>query len=174
MIRTATPADAPAICAIYNRYVAASVATFEEHPVSVAGMGARIAEVTQTLPWLVVEDRRTVTGYAYATAWKPRRAYRYTVETTIYMDPTACGRGLGATLYGALITALEARGVHCALAGIALPNPASIALHERLGFRRVGRLEQVGWKLDRWVDVGYWQRILEACERPAVPGPDAD
>lgn len=171
MIRNATPADAPVICAIYNQYVAASVATFEEHPVPVAGMGARIAEITQSLPWLLVEERRTVAGYAYATVWKPRQAYRYTVETTIYMKSAACSRGLGIRLYGALITALEARGVHSALAGIALPNPASIALHERLGFRQVGRLEQVGWKLGRWVDVGYWQRILEGGERTATPAP---
>ena len=99
-------------------------------------------------------------GYAYATAWRVRRGYRYSTEVTVYVDPGAGGRGIGSLLYTDLIAALQERGIHAAMGGIALPNDASVALHEKFGFKKVAHFEQVGVKFDRWIDVGYWQRIL--------------
>jgi phosphinothricin acetyltransferase len=137
------------------------VITFEEEPVSEAEMGRRIAEVTKRpLPWLVAEADGAVVGYAYATPWRPRSAYRFSVESTVYLEAGAVGRGTGRALYAALLDDLKARGVHCVIGGIALPNPASVGLHERMGFRKVGHLEEVGWKQERWVDVGYWELRL--------------
>ena len=98
-------------------------------------------------------------GYAYAAPWRARAAYRHSVETSIYLAPGAGGRGLGARLYRALFAALPSH-VHAAIGGVSLPNPASVALHERLGFRKVAHFREVGRKFGRWIDVGYWQRLL--------------
>lgn len=165
MIRPCRPSDAAAICAIYNPYVLESIITFEEEPVTEAEMAQRIREIGGRLPWLaweekVGEEEAVVAGYAYATPWKSRSAYGRSVETTVYVSPDFARRGIGASLYGTLLGELRALGLHCALGGISLPNPASIALHEKLGFRKVGHLEEVGWKFGRWIDVGYWQLIL--------------
>lgn len=162
MIRNALPADAGALARIYNRYVLDTTVTFEETAVSEAEMAARIAEVQgASLPWLVAEDDAgTVLGHAYASKWKGRCAYRFAVETTVYLDAAAHGRGLGRQLYEQLLGALREAGMHVAIGGIALPNPPSIALHEKLGFRKVGQFDQVGFKFGRWVDVGYWQVML--------------
>jgi phosphinothricin acetyltransferase len=160
VLRSAHPDDATAIAAIYNHYVLHTTITFEEHEVSAAAMRARIEEITRTLPWLVTEDGQGVAGYAYAYPWKPRSAYRFTVESGIYLRPDAVGRGLGARLYAELLRLLRGGGIHAAIGGIALPNPASIALHEKLGFRPAGRLREVGFKFKQWIDVGYWEIVL--------------
>jgi phosphinothricin acetyltransferase len=160
LIRTVTPADAPAICAIYNDYVAKTVISFEIDPVSVAEMTTRIREISRDFPWLVLEDASTLVGYAYANAWKTRAAYRESVETTIYLAPEYARRGIGTRLYQALIDELSRRTFHCAIGGIALPNPASVALHERLGFVKVAQFREVGRKFDRRIDVGYWELLL--------------
>lgn len=160
MIRAATRADAAAICTIYNHYVATSDATFDETPVSVDDMTQRIATITAAWPWLVAEDHGAIIGYAYASQWKPRSGYRHTVESTIYLAPACFRHGTGSALYAALFEALQARDVHCVIAGIALPNPASVALHEKFGFRKVAHFDQCGIKFGRWIDVGYWQRLF--------------
>lgn len=160
MIRTATLDDASAICAIYNPYVAKTTITFEEQPVAADEMSRRMADVLASLPWLVWEEPQGVLGYAYATKWRTRSAYRYAVESTIYLDPAACGRGVGRMLYGALIAELRSRGIHTMIGGVALPNAASVRLHESLGFEKVAQFAEVGWKFDRWVDVAYWQLKL--------------
>ncbi len=161
MIRDAVATDVAAIASIYSHYVTASVITFEEHAVSEAEMRARIAEVSaDSFPWLVAERDRQILGYAYASEWKARRAYRYSAESTIYLAPTEVGWGIGTTLYRALIERVRAAGMHVIVGCIALPNPASITLHERLGFRKVGHFTEVGHKFGRWVDVGYWQLLL--------------
>lgn len=160
MIRAVTAADAAAIAEIYNHYVRETVITFEETPVSIDEMTRRIADVNARYPWLVAEQDGTVVGWAYATEWKTRSAYRFSVETTVYVAPAHLGRGLGTALYAPLIAELEARRLHCAVGGIALPNPASVALHEKLGFREIARFVEIGRKFDRWVDVGYWQLIF--------------
>lgn len=160
-VRAVTAADAAAIAGIYNYYVANTVITFEEDPVAAPEMAARIADVQrQGLPWLVAESDAQVVGYSYATRWKVRSAYRHSVETTIYLRPGAEGRGVGKALYAALLPLLRERNVHAVIGGAALPNPASAALHEGLGFRQVGTFAQVGFKLGRWVDVAYWELIL--------------
>jgi L-amino acid N-acyltransferase YncA len=156
MIRACEISDAAAICDIYNHYVHASVVTFEEAPVPVQEMARRIGDIGAQYPWLILQDRGSLAGYSCASQWKARSAYRFTVETTIYLAPGNAGAGMGTTLYGALISQLRERGFHRAIGIIALPNPASVALHEKLGFRQVGRFDEVGRKFDRWVDVGYW------------------
>ncbi|MBV8466802.1 MAG: N-acetyltransferase [Burkholderiales bacterium] len=162
-IRPATLDDATAIVAIYNRYVAETAISFEEVPVDGPTMQGRIQGVLDAgLPWLVAEYGGNVLGYAYATPWRTRSAYRYAAESTVYLSPDAQGRGIGSALYTALIGQLRERKLHTVIGGIAQPNAASVALHEKLGFKRVAMFEQVGWKFDRWVDVGYWQLVLES------------
>lgn len=161
MIRAATADDAAAIAAIYNPFIVDTVITFEEEPLAAEDIAARIAEVKAlSLPWLVIEQDGAVQGYAYASRWKTRASYRHTVETAIYLAAGATGRGTGRRIYGELIRQLQARGIHVAIGGIALPNAASVALHERLGFRKIGHFSEVGYKFGRWVDVGYWQLTL--------------
>ena len=160
-IRTATASDAAQIAAIYNHYIAATCITFETEPVMVEDMAQRIRETLDLpLPWLVAEEGGMISGYAYASKWKGRCAYRYSVEATIYLDPGSTGKGLGVVLYTALIEAIKAASMRSVIGGIALPNDASIRLHERLGFKKVGHFEKVGFKNDQWVDVGYWQLQL--------------
>jgi L-amino acid N-acyltransferase YncA len=160
MIRSGQPSDASRIAEIYNYYVRNTVVTFEEEPISVHDMARRIASVTESLPWLLWEAGGSILGYAYAARWNERSAYRFSVETTIYLSPDHVRQGIGMRLYDALIAELKSRKLHCAIGAIALPNEASEALHERLGFSKIGYLKDVGWKLGRWVDVGYWQRVL--------------
>ncbi len=160
MIRPAAAADAPHIAGIYNHHVRETVVTFEEQPVSDAEMARRIDETALTYPWLVLEVDGSLAGFANASSWKRRSAYRFAAESTIYMARQFAGRGLGSELYRALIEEMRARELHCAIGGIALPNPASIALHEKLGFRNLGQFRQVGWKFGKWVDVGYWELLL--------------
>ncbi len=158
IFRECAQQDGGALCVIYNHYVEQTTATFEETPVSADEMMRRIAEVTCGLPWLVCEQDGVVVGYAYATSWKSRSAYRHSVETTIYLQPGATGKGIGTELYRCLLDRLPRLGIHCAVAGIALPNSASVALHQRLGFVRAGQFREIGRKFGRWVDVGYWAR----------------
>jgi phosphinothricin acetyltransferase len=161
VIRRASAADSEAIARIYNHYVLNTVVTFEEEPVSAQVMAARVAEVQgASLPWLVAEVDGAVIGYAYASKWKIRSAYRYSVETTIYLQHGREGRGIGTILYSELLPILRASGIHVAVGGAALPNEASVALHERLGFKHVATFREVGFKHDRWVDVAYWQLVL--------------
>lgn len=166
MIRPALPDDAPQICAIYNRYVEKTVITFEEETVSNADMARRIADTTMAFPWLVAECNGAIAGYAYATTWKSRSAYRFSVESAIYLKPNLTGQGIGHDLYESLIGELRKRRLHCVIGGIALPNAASVALHEKLGFKKIGHFSEVGWKLGTRVDVGYWELILNDAEPP--------
>ena len=148
VIRPAIQADAACIAAIYNYYVANTIITFEQDVVSDDSMASRIEAVGQVgLPWLVAEFEGGVQAYAYATEWKARFAYRYTVEVTVYVGRGSESLGFGSRLYAALFDALKASSVHVALAGIALPNDASVALHEKIGMKKVAKLEQVGYKL---------------------------
>jgi len=161
VIRSVSAADAEAVARIYNYYIQNSVITFEEELVPAPAMAARIAEIQAlSLPWLVAEIDGAIVGYAYARPWRPRSAYRYSVETTIYLERGHEGRGLGKTLYSALLPLVRERGMHVAIGGVALPNDASVALHEKLGFEKVASFRQVGFKHDRWVDVAYWQLVL--------------
>jgi L-amino acid N-acyltransferase YncA len=161
MIRPATAADAEPIARIYNHYVLRTIVTFEEEPVTTLDMAQRIEETLAAgLPWLVAEDAGHVLGFAYASKWKGRCAYRHSVEVTVYLDANAIGRGHGSHLYESLFAALRGKSLHVAIGGIALPNPASIALHERFGMQKIAHFREVGYKFGRWIDVGYWQSVL--------------
>jgi len=160
-IRNASIADAEQIASIYNHYVENTVITFEETVVTAAEMSTRIAEIQDHgLPWLVAEHDGAIVGYSYAARWKSRSAYRHSAETTIYLRNGLNGRGIGKTLYSALLAILREQGTHAVMGGAALPNAASVALHESLGFERVATFRQVGFKHDRWVDVAYWQLVF--------------
>lgn len=159
-IRAVTAADAPRIASIYNHYVRETVVTFEEEPVPDAEMARRIVETSAAYPWLVLEADGALVGYANGSSWKRRAAYRHAAESTIYLAPESCGRGFGRPLYLALLAEMRGRGLHCAIGGIALPNPASVALHEKLGFATIGCFREVGWKFGRRIDVGYWELIF--------------
>ena len=160
-IRLATTADAGAIADIYNHYVLNTVITFEEQAISTQEMAGRIGEVLAfPLPWLVAEQDGRIAGYAYATKWKGRCAYRYSVESSVYLAPGTERQGLGTQLYSALFARLKEQGMHVVIGGIALPNPASIALHEKFGMTKVAHFSEVGFKFGKWIDVGYWQAKL--------------
>lgn len=160
-IRPATVADAWAIAGIYNHYIRNTVVTFEEEVVNTKAMESRIAAVRDaSLPWLLADSRDGIIGYAYAGRFHSRSAYRFAVETTVYLAHGREGQGTGTRLYAELLTLLKGNGVRTAVGLIALPNDASVTLHEKLGFAHTGTLQGVGFKLDRWVDVGYWQKLL--------------
>jgi L-amino acid N-acyltransferase YncA len=161
VIRSATLADAHVIESIYNWYIESTIVTFEEERVVAADISERIDKVLKgSLPWLVLEQANEIVGYAYATPWRARRAYRFCVETSIYLARDWAGQGFGTELYEHLLAQLTERNMHVAIGGIALPNGASVRLHEKLGFRKVAHFEQVGFKFGSWIDVGYWQKAL--------------
>lgn len=160
-IRDAVGDDAAAIAAIYAHYVRHTTVTFEEQPVDAAEIVRRLRAVRDAaLPWLVREADGRIVAYAYATPWRPRSAYRFSVEVTVYVADGHHGQGHGRTLYAALFDRLRTQGLHAALAGITLPNDPSIALHEAMGMTKVAHLPEVGFKFGRWLDVGYWHRLL--------------
>jgi phosphinothricin acetyltransferase len=160
-VRAACEVDAATLADIYNPYVVETTVTFEENAVSPSDMAARVAEAGGAgLPFLLAEIRDMPVGFACASKWKGRCAYRHTAETTVYVDRGHWQRGVGSTLYMSLLELLEQAGFHAVIGGIALPNQHSIALHERLGFVQVAQFREVGFKFDRWIDVGYWQRIF--------------
>lgn len=161
-IRNCTEKDVSQICEIYNYYIKNTVITFEEIPLEVAEMQSRITAYMKLYPWYVCEDNDEVVGYAYATKWKERTAYKNTVEITVYIKHGLQGKGYGKALYSTLIEALDKLGCHVILACIALPNGASAGLHEYFDFKKVAHFSEVGRKFDRWIDVGYWQRILSS------------
>ncbi len=170
-VRAATPADAEAIAAIYAPHVLVGIASFETEAPDAAGIAARMAASDGLYPWLVAiadsdEGSGEVVAYAYATRFRDRAAYRFVVETTVYVADVAQRRGAGRLVYAALIETLRAQGFTQAIGAIALPNAGSVALHEAIGFRAAGMYHAVGYKHGRWIDVGYWQCALNA---PAVP-----
>ncbi|MGL5081475.1 MAG: GNAT family N-acetyltransferase [Microcoleaceae cyanobacterium] len=160
MIRDVTLQDADAICQVYNYYIKNTVVTFEETEVFSAEIQARIKAVTVSFPWIVFLDKDRLLGYAYAKPWHIRSAYRFSVESSVYIHHQALNQSIGSQLYQELLTRLNHLDVHVVLGGIALPNPSSIALHEKFGFEKVAHFKSVGYKFHQWVDVGYWQLIL--------------
>jgi phosphinothricin acetyltransferase len=166
-IRLATLADAEQIAAIYAPIVLNTAISFETEPPTAEQMRARIAKSLERHCWLVSEDEQgRVAGYVYASAFRDRAAYRWSVETTAYVREDRRGSGIGKRLYTALLAELLALGYHQVFAGIALPNAASVALHEGVGFKPVGCYRNVGFKLGAWHDVGWWQLELRP---PSVP-----
>jgi L-amino acid N-acyltransferase YncA len=168
-IRTASTADAAAITAIYAPIVANTTISFELEPPSVAEIAERISKTLLTLPWLVgVDAQDHVLGYVYASKWRERAAYQWSVEVTTYVHEKARGQGVASRLYQRLFEQLTSLGYCQAFAGITLPNVPSVALHESLGFTPVGIFRNVGHKLGAWRDVGYWQKALGNGGEPGV------
>jgi phosphinothricin acetyltransferase len=163
VIRPANETDAQPVADVYNHYIRETFVTFEEEEVESSEMARRIREVgSAALPWLVAERDARVVGYAYAAKWHARSAYRFSAEITVYVHAGHMRTGVGSRLYDRLFPLLRERGVRAVMAGIALPNQASVALHEKRGLSKVAHFKDVGFKFDRWIDVGYWQCVLEA------------
>ena len=169
-IRFADESDAAAIAEIYRPVVESTAISFEIVPPDLSEMARRIVETTREHPWLVCEIGGRVAGYAYATKHRVRSAYRWSVDTSVYVDASVRQSGVGRGLYGSLFGILSAQGYFNAYAGIALPNAASVGLHEAVGFRKIGVYQRVGYKFGEWRDVGWWQLDLRAHEAsPADP-----
>lgn len=160
MIRDFIPTDLEQITAIYKHYILHSHHTFETEEISESEMLSRISTIRNSYPFIVFEEEGIIKAYAYATRWKIRQAYEHTVETSIYVNPDYKGKGIGTKLYTHLIQVLKKSNLHSILAGISLPNDASIQLHEKLGFNKAGVLKDVGYKFGKWIDVAYWNLLL--------------
>jgi phosphinothricin acetyltransferase len=175
-IRSADPErDAAACAAIYAPNVDASATSFEAEPPSAEEMAARIARIGATHPWLVAEREAEITGFAYACEHRSRAAYRWAADVSVYVGEDSRGRGLGRRLYEELFERLRDQRFRIACAGVTLPNEASVALHEGLGFVPVGVYRRIGWKHGAWRDVGWWQLDLrpdgeDPPEEPLPPG----
>ncbi|HEY8559177.1 MAG TPA: arsinothricin resistance N-acetyltransferase ArsN1 family B [Pyrinomonadaceae bacterium] len=158
-IRNVKPDDAAQIAEIYNYYIKNTHQTFETEPLSADEMRGRIAEFSENYPYLVAEEDGEIYGYAYATQFKMRQAYEYSAEVSIYVKNNAKQKGIGTRIYERLFEELKETDIHAIVAGISLPNDGSVRFHEKLGFTKVAHFREVGYKLGRWVDVGYWEMI---------------
>lgn len=165
-IRLARAADCDAMAAIYAPYVSDGVASFETEPPDEAEMEARLRKVSAFHPWLVLERSGQVAGYAYAAAHRERAAYRWSVDTTVYVCRGRHREGIGRALYTALLPILRLQGFHSAFAGITLPNAGSVGLHEAFGFKPIGVYYEVGFKAGAWWDVGWWGLALTRAKAP--------
>jgi phosphinothricin acetyltransferase len=163
MIRPVEASDASAIAGIYNHYIDHTIITFELDPIDAAEIESRIERVTSAgFPWIVFvdPDSNQLVGYAYAGPWRTRTAYRFVVESAIYLRNGSEGQGIGKQLYAELFEQLRMKEYRSVIAGISLPNEASVAAHRSMGFRKAGFFEKVGYKFDRWIDVEFWQLDL--------------
>jgi phosphinothricin acetyltransferase len=172
MIRLATKEDAPQVAAIYRPFCEENSVSFETEAPDAAEMAARIAKANRRYAWLVDEVDGIIAGYAYASPHRERAAYRWVVEVTVYIHEEHRGRGIGRALYKELFGHLRDLGLFKAYAGILVPNPASQAFHESMGFTLVGIYSKIGYKLGAWRDVGWWQLALQPeIDSPAEPRP---
>lgn len=161
MIRSVKKEDSEALASIYNYYIVNTIVSFEEKTISAKDMWTRVEAHLESHPWIVFEEGGLVLGYAYSAPWKSRCAYRESAELSVYVDPAARGKKIGSKLYQYIIAQLKEMGMHNIQAGIALPNEASVALHEKLGFKQVADFKEVGYKFGKRIDVGYWQLMLK-------------
>jgi phosphinothricin acetyltransferase len=168
-LRLAREEDASAFLEIYAPIVRETAISFELEPPGVDEYRERIRTTLWRLPWLACDENGSLVGYAYAGAFRPRLAYQWTVETTVYVRPSHHRRSVARALYTALVDVLRLQGYRSALAVIALPNAASVALHEKLGFKPAGIFRAAGFKLERWHDVGFWQLSLGGATGPPAP-----
>jgi L-amino acid N-acyltransferase YncA len=171
-LRLAMPGDAEGVRAIYVPYVRSSPVTFETVEPSIEEMAQRIAGISTRYPWLICETSDAIAGYAYAGRHRERAAYQWSVEVSVYVDGAHQGRGIGSALYDALFRILGAQNFTTAYAGITLPNPASVALHEKKGFKPIGVFKDAGFKLNAWHDVGWWHLSLK--QKDPAPAPPVD
>ena len=161
MIRKVAIEDAKAIVDIYNYYILNTNITFEEEILKPEDMEGRIKEKIKDHPWIVYEEDGQVIGYGYLGQWHSRSAYRFSKESSIYIDVNDRGKGVGIKLYRKLLKLAVDYGYHTIVAGITIPNDASIGLHEKLGFKKIAEFKEIGFKNNEWLDVGYWQIILD-------------
>lgn len=168
-VRCAERRDAEGILAIYAPIVRQTAISFELEPPSLEQMRERIESTIQRFPWLVCESERGIEGYAYAGRHRERAAYQWSADVSVYVAADRRGRGLGRALYTPLLGMLKDLGYYSALAGIALPNPASVKLHEAMGFQPIGIYRNIGYKLGAWHDVGWWQLKLRAYQDEPEP-----
>ncbi len=174
MIRLARPEDAQAMLDIYAPVVRETFISFELEPPTEKEMRERVTSTLATHPWLVYEHGGRLAGYAYASRHRDRLAYQWSVDVSCYMHPQFRGQGIGGQLYRALLKILKAQGFQNAYAGIALPNEASVRLHESVGFERIATYHEVGYKNGAWRDTGWWECRLGDAQpdpRPPVPLP---
>ena len=148
------------LCKIYNHYVRDTVVTFDLEEKDEEYFKDEISQLSKEFPYQVAVHGDIVLGYAYAKAWKRRSAYKNTVESTIYMSPEYTSKGIGYHLYLNLVEQLKKKGVHSIIAGISLPNVTSVRLHEKVSFHKVAHFREVGFKFNKWIDVGYWELLL--------------
>ncbi len=172
VIRTASAEDAPAIAAIYRPFCEATTVSFENEAPSAREMAERIRTTGERFPWLVLDDGGTLAGYAYASRHRERAAYGWSADVTVYVAPTHLRQGVGRALYTSLLELLRLAGYYKVHAGVTLPNPSSVGLHEAMGFELVGVYKGVGYKLGAWRDVAHYQRALQPEQpEPAPPRP---
>ena len=157
MIRKVALEDAPQIMNIYNHYVDHTIFTFDTECASLNEIQDKIRMMMNIYPWIVYEVDGEIMGYAYASEWKAKDGYKHSVETTVYLKNGSFKNGLGTLLYQELINQLKELNFHALMGCITLPNDASIRLHEKLGFEKVGHFKEVGYKFDKWIDAGYWE-----------------
>jgi phosphinothricin acetyltransferase len=162
IIRFAKREDTRGIAEIYNYYVLNTEISFEEAAVSEEDMRKRIEEKIKKFPWFVYEENTEILGYAYLGNWKERSAYRHTVEDTIYIKVSERGKGIGKMLFKRLMEeVIKNKEIHVVIGVIALPNEKSVQIHESNGFKKAAHFEEVGFKNNKWIDVGYWEKIIE-------------
>ena len=162
MVRQVRPEDAEQLTAIYNYYIETSGVTFEEDKIASSEMRSRIAKINvkNNFPFLVYEEEGQIKGYAYATTFRERVAYRFTVESTVYVAKEHFSKGIGRILYADLLDELKKGDYHSVIGVITLPNEPSVRLHESFGFKKVGHFTEVGYKFEQWMDVGFWELLL--------------
>lgn len=160
MIRNATIQDSKKICEIYNYYIENSIVTFEEEKITAAEIENRMKTIQEKFFWIVYEEENEIKGYAYITSFKGRSAYNKSVECSIYVDNNELGKGIGTALFMELLNRVKALNLHVLLSCITIPNEKSEILHNKFGFEKVAHFKEVGYKFERWIDVSYWQLIL--------------
>lgn len=173
-VRLATSADLPAILDIANWAAEHTIANFATEPETLEHWRSAFERTSELFPWVVAEesDQQALAGFAKAAPWAGRCAYHWAAEVTVYVHPEHHRRGVGPALYERLIATLRSQNYRILLAGVSVPNEPSVKLHSRMGFRRVARLERVGWKFNAWRDVEYWELLLDDDpEQPAPPQP---
>ena len=161
MIRNAHITDAKQLVAIYNYYVLHSVVTFDDVPMSLKDFEEKVSLIGATFPFIVFEEDSEILGYAYGSKWRQKPAYTHTVETTVYVKHDTHGKRIGTKLYAELLSLLKKQKYHAVIGGLTLPNDASVKLHEKFGFQQVAHFKEVGLKFGQWLDVGFWELLLD-------------
>ncbi len=157
MIRPLSINDTEELLDIYNYYVLNSIVTFDDEALSLEAFKDKIARISVDYPFIVFEENDEILGYAYGSRWRPKPAYKHTVESTVYVKHDVLGKQVGTRLYTELLSQLKEQNYHVVLGGLTLPNDASVKLHEKFGFKQVAHFKEVGLKFDKWLDVGFWQ-----------------